>query len=108
MPCASNNDPTAVRTGRGYGHTKYDTLDKVEMKNLHLAAANHTRILFRVANEEDWNPRRKTKEEIDEFIKEQGYDRTIALADEMREYIKKNYAKIHPETEEWMKRGGAW
>ena len=108
VPCASNNDPTAVRTGRGYGHTKYDTLDKVEMKNLHLAAANHTRILFRVANEEDWNPRRKTKEEIDEFIKEQGYDRTIALADEMREYIKKNYAKIHPETEEWMKRGGAW
>ncbi len=108
VPCASNSDPTAVRTGRGYGHTRYDTLDKVEMKNLHLAAANHTRILFRVANEENWNPRRKTKQEIEDFIKEQGYDKTVALADEMREYIKKNFVKIHPETKEWIGRGGAW
>ena len=108
VPCASNSDPTEVRTGRGYGHTRYDTLDKVEMKYLHLAAANHTRVLYRVANEDDWNPRRKTKEEIEAFIKEQGYDRTVALADEVREYIKKNYSKIHPETKEWLERGGAW
>ena len=108
VPCASNSDPTAVRTGRGYGHTKYDTLDKVELKNLRLAAANHTRILFRVANEENWNPRRKTKQEIEDFIKEQGYDRTMALADEMREYIKKNYKEIHPETKEFLERGGSW
>jgi Zn-dependent M28 family amino/carboxypeptidase len=108
VPCASNSDPTTVRTGRGYGHTKYDTLDKVEMKYLHLAAANHTRILYRVANEEKWKPRRKTKEEIDDFIKEQGYDKTIALADEMKEYIKKNYDEIHPETIEYIQRSGVW
>jgi hypothetical protein len=108
VPCASNSDPTATRSGRGYGHTKYDTLDKVDIKNLHLASANHTRILFRVANEGGWNPKRKTKAEIDAFIKEQGYDRTIALADEMRQYIKDNYKEIHPETMEWIKRGGAW
>ncbi len=74
VPCAGGADPTAVRTGRGYGHTRYDTIDKVEMQYLHLAAANYTRFLFRVANEENWNPRRKTKAEIDNFIKEQGYD----------------------------------
>ena len=108
VPCASNSDPTATRTGRGYGHTRYDTLDKVDIKNLHLASANHTRILFRVANEENWNPRRKTKQEIEDFIKEQGYDRTVALADEMRKYIKDNYKEIHPETKEWIGRGGAW
>jgi len=108
VPCASNSDPTAVKTGRGYGHTKYDTVDKVELKNLHLAAANHARILFRVANEENWKPRRKTKEEIDAFIKEQGYDKTVALANEVREYVKKNYKNIHPETQEWLERGGAW
>jgi aminopeptidase YwaD len=108
VPCASNSDPTAVRTGRGYGHTKYDTLDKVETKYLHLAAANHTRVLYRVANEENWSPHRKTKEEIDEFIKEQGYDKTVALAGEVKAYIKKNYTKIHPDTKEWMQRSGAW
>lgn len=108
VPCASNADPTTARTGRGYGHTKYDTLDKVEMKYLHLAAANHTRILYRIANEEEWKPRRKTKEEIDDFIKEQGYDKTVALAAEVKAYIKDNYSEIHPDTKEWMQRTGAW
>jgi len=109
VPCGSHGgDPTEVRTGRGYGHTRYDTVDKVDLKYLRLAAANYTRFLFRVANEKDWNPKRKTKEEIEEFIKEQGYDRTIKLADEMREYIKENFEEIHPETKEWLERGGAW
>jgi aminopeptidase YwaD len=108
VPCASNSDPTQTRTGRGYGHTRYDTLDKVDIKYLHLASANHTRILYRVANEDNWNPKRKSKEEIEDFIKKQGYDRTIKLADEVREYIKQNYKKIHPETKEWIERGGAW
>jgi len=56
----------------------------------------------------DKNIDSKTKEEIEEFIKEQGYDRTIKLADEMREYIKENFEEIHPETKEWLERGGAW
>ena len=108
VPCASNSDPTAARTGRGYGHTRYDTVDKVELKNLHLAAANHARILFRVANCDEWNPRRKTQKEIQEFIKEQGYDQTVALADQVRKYVKENYKEIHPETLEWIKQGGSW
>ena len=83
-------------------------MDKVELKNLHLAAANHARILFRVANCDEWNPRRKTQKEIQEFIKEQGYDQTVALADQVRKYIKENYKEIHPETLEWIKQGGSW
>jgi aminopeptidase YwaD len=108
VPCASGGDPTQVRTGRGYGHSKYDTLDKVEMQYLHLAAANYSRFLFRVACEDNWSPKRKTQEEIQAFIKEKGYDKTVALADQMREYIRKNFKKIHPETKEWLGRGGAW
>ena len=110
VPCGSGGDPEArrTRTGRGYGHTRYDTLDKVETQYLRLAAANYTRFLFRVANEEDWNPQRKTKEEIDAFIEEQGYDKTVALSDQMREYIKENYEKIHPDTDAFIKRTGAW
>lgn len=108
VPCASGSDPTKTRTGRGYGHTKYDTLDKVDIKYMHLAAANHTRILYRIANEQKWTPKRKTQQEIQDFIKEQGYDKTIELADEMRQYIKNNYKNIHPETTTWITRGGAW
>ena len=108
VPCATNSDPTATRSGRGYGHTRYDTLDKVDIANMRLAAANHGRILFRVANDMDWNPARKSKQEIEDFIKAQGYDKTVALADEMRQYIKDNYKNIHPETQGWIERGGAW
>ena len=108
VPCGSGADPTRTRTGRGYGHTKYDTLDKLEMKYLHLAAANYTRFLFRVANEAEWNPRRKTDEEVQAFIKEQGYDKTVALSDEMRQYIRDNYKEIHPETQTFLERTGAW
>ncbi|MES0326544.1 MAG: M28 family peptidase, partial [Candidatus Bathyarchaeia archaeon] len=46
----------ASRTGRGYGHTKYDTLDKVDRTYLRLAAANFSRFLLRVANADDWAP----------------------------------------------------
>ena len=108
VPCATNSDPTANRSGRGYGHTRYDTLDKVDIANMRLAAANHGRILFRIANDMEWNPARKSKQEIADFIKAQGYDKTVALADEMRQYIKDNYKNIHPETQEWIERGGAW
>jgi Zn-dependent M28 family amino/carboxypeptidase len=110
VPCGSGRDPEArrSRTGRGYGHTKYDTLDKVELTYLRLAAANYSRFLLRIANEDDWNPKRKTSKQIKAFIKEQGYDQTIALADQMRHYIKENYPKIHPDTESFIKRNGAW
>jgi len=104
VPSASGTDSTTVTTGRGYGHTRYDTVDKVELKNLHLAAANYTRYLFRVANEENWNPRRKTKEEIDNFIKEQGYDQTVALEDRMKQYVRDNFKDLHPDTVEWLNR----
>ena len=83
---------------------RYDTLDMVEMQYLHLAAANYTRYLFRVANEENWNPRRKTTEEIDNFIKEQGYDQTVALTDQVKQYIRDNYKDMHPDTAEWLNR----
>jgi hypothetical protein len=104
VPSGGGADPTAVRTGRGYGHTRYDTVDKIELKNLHLAAANYTRFLFRVANAENWNPKRKTKAEIDNFIKEQGYDQTVALQDRMKQYIRDNYKDLHPDTVEWLNR----
>jgi hypothetical protein len=104
VPSAGGSDPTAVRTGRGYGHTRYDTVDKIEMKYLHLAAANYSRFLFRVANEDEWNPRRKTQAEIDGFIKQQGYDQTVALTERVKQYIRDNYTELHPDTVEWLNR----
>jgi Zn-dependent M28 family amino/carboxypeptidase len=43
-----------TRTGRGYGHTHYDTVDKVSQVNLRDAASLAARIALRVASDEDW------------------------------------------------------
>ena len=107
VPSGSGGDPEAIRTrtGRGYGHTKYDTVDKVELTYLRLAAANYSRLLFRMANADDWPARRKTQEEIQEFIKKQGYDQTVQLAD--KEHVRK-WKDIHHETREWLERKSDW
>jgi hypothetical protein len=109
VPCGSGGDPEErrTRTGRGYGHTRYDTVDKVEQDYLRLASANYARFLFRVANTDEWPARRKTQDEIQEFIQEQGYDQTIELANRVKDYVR-NWDEIHPETREWLERESDW
>lgn len=109
VPCGSGGDPEArrTRTGRGYGHTKYDTVDKVEQDNLRLAAANYSRFIFRIANAEKWPAKRKSPKEIQKFIKEQGYDQTIQLAEKVKDYVRA-WDEIHPETQAWLDRKSAW
>ncbi len=109
VPCGSGGDPEArrTRTGRGYGHTKYDTVDKVDLEYLRLAAANYTRFLLRVANADDWAPRRKTEAEIQAFIQKQGYDQTLALAEKVKAYVR-TWDVIHPDTQEWLNRHSDW
>jgi len=109
VPTAGGGDPEAIRTrtGRGYGHTRYDTVDKVELENLRRAAANYSRLLLRVANADEWPAKRNSKEEIEEFIKEQGYDQTVALANKVKEYVR-TWDEIHPDTKIWLERESDW
>ena len=109
VPCGSGGDPEVIRTstGRGFGHSMFDTVDKVELDYLRLAAANYTRLLFRIANTEDWKARRKSQTEIQEFIKKQGYDQTVQLAEKVKEYVR-TWKEIHPDTKEWLNRKSDW
>lgn len=105
IPGGGGGDPEAARTrtGRGYGHTKYDTVDKIELEDLRRAAANFARFLFRVANEEDWPARHKTEEEVQAFTEEKGYVETVHLANRVKDYVSK-WDKLHPDTKDWIKR----
>jgi len=109
VPCGSGGDPETIRTstGRGFGHSKYDTVDKVDLEYLRLAAANYTRFLFRVANADKWEAKRKTQKEIQEFIKKQGYDQTVQLADRVKVYVR-TWPEIHPETKIWLDSKSEW
>jgi Iap family predicted aminopeptidase len=109
VPCGSGGDPEARarRTGRGYGHTKFDTVDKVKLEDMRRAASNYARILFRIANDDKWAPNRKTAEEISKFITKQGYDQTVKLVEDVKEGVRK-WKQRHPDTEDWLKRDSQW
>lgn len=71
------------------------------------AAANYSRILFRVANLAKWPAKHKPQSKISRFVKAQGYDETIALTDRLKEYVKK-WEMVHPDTRAWLERKGYW
>ena len=103
IPCGSGGDPEAVRTGRGYGHTRYDTVDKVKLSDLREAASIYARLLLRMANIDEWPGRRLKWEEVEGFIREQGYYQTIALVEKVKEYVK-SWRELHPDTKAWLER----
>lgn len=109
VPCGSGGDPESSRKkgGRGYGHTKYDTVDKVKMTNLREAAANYTRLVLRVANADEWPAERKSREEIDAFVEEVGFDETVALVNKVKEYVR-GWEELPPDTEAWLERTADW
>lgn len=55
-------------SGRGYGHTWYDTLDKVEQTNVRDAASLAARIALRVASDDDWPASPRDKEAVTELL----------------------------------------
>jgi Zn-dependent M28 family amino/carboxypeptidase len=56
------------KSGRGYGHTWYDTVDKVHQTNLREAASLAARIALRVATEDDWPVSPRDEEAISELL----------------------------------------
>jgi hypothetical protein len=91
-----------TRTGRGHGHTRNDTVDKINLEDLRRAASNFSRFLLRVANADDWPARKKTKEEIMNMIEEKGYSETIQLANRVRDYVS-TWKSMHKDTKEWLR-----
>ena len=68
VPSSHMGDPEAPPAGRGFGHTAYDTLDKVELQNLRAASAAGARIALRCANADDFPAKRRTSEAVQEIV----------------------------------------
>lgn len=66
-------------SGRGYGHTRYDTLDKVEVKCLREAATLSARLMLRIANDRDWPVARRSREAVSELLDTPDYREEQAL-----------------------------
>lgn len=68
VPSSHMGDPEALPGGRGFGHTAYDTLDKVELENLRAASAAGARIALRCANADAFPAKRRTAEAVQEIV----------------------------------------
>lgn len=64
VPTAGMESVKKDLSGRGYGHTAYDTLDKVEVSSLREAAALAARLVLRVAHAENWPAKRRTADAV--------------------------------------------
>ncbi len=76
-------------SGRGYGHTKYDTVDKVEIRGLREAATMAARLAARIASETDWGVSRRSQEAALEILNDRKYQEERAITAEIRAYLEK-------------------
>ena len=68
IPTGHMGDPEAGPSGRGFGHTAYDTLEKVELENLRKASAVSARLALRCANADEFPAQRRTAEAVQEIL----------------------------------------
>ena len=68
VPSCHMGDPEAPPAGRGFGHTAYDTLEKVQLENLRAASAVGARIALRCANADDFPARRRTDAAVQKIV----------------------------------------
>ncbi len=61
-------EPVAQMSGRGYGHTKFDTVDKVTLRGLRDASALAARIALRVARADIWLATARDAESVRELL----------------------------------------
>jgi Zn-dependent M28 family amino/carboxypeptidase len=65
--------------GRGYGHTQYDTVDKVELTSLREAATLAARLALRIANVEAWPVSRRDEAAVLELLDSPDYQEEKAF-----------------------------
>jgi len=105
VPSGAGDDPSRpMGTGDNFIHTKYDTLDKLNVEDMRRGSVNYARFLLRVANVETWDVKRKTPEDIQETIKKLNMGAAIAVKEKVYEVVAR-WDDLHPETLEWLKKG---
>ena len=77
------------RTGRGYGHTYYDTVDKVTTTGMRDAAAMASRIALRVANEEKWPVSHRGKDEIGQLLSKPPHSEAQDYQEKLDKFLEK-------------------
>lgn len=78
--------------GRGYGHTAYDTLDKIEMRGLREAAVFAARLALRIAYHPDWPAQQRSPEAVAEVLDNPDNQEETEIFDRIRAFYEEQRA----------------
>jgi hypothetical protein len=102
-------DEAARRGGRGFGHTKYDTVDKVDLRAMRECAGNAAVAAFKILNMDTWPYKQRTQAEIDDIVDKAGIHDTVRLELKLKEYLKERKDSLKQETLAYLDRlSGSW
>lgn len=68
----NSRDSTAGMVGRGWGHTEADTLDKVSLRGLQMAAVLAARLVLRMSEDDEFPGRQRTVDEVRQQLADAG------------------------------------
>ncbi len=83
VPTASMGDVEAAFMGRGFGHTAFDTLDKIRLSDLREAASVVSRVLLRVSDADRWPAKRRTPRQVERIKRRDTNLEILAVEAEM-------------------------
>lgn len=83
VPTGAMGDTETPREGRGFGHTAFDTVDKVLLSNLRDAAANVCRVVFRIANYAEWPAQRRSPETVKALLENEASLEIMRIREEL-------------------------
>jgi Zn-dependent M28 family amino/carboxypeptidase len=93
VPTGSIGRIGKAREGRGYGHTRYDTLDKIEIRSLREAAVLAARLSVRMAQAAEWPVSRRDEAAVKAAVDNPDNQETAAFFATLDEYYRAALAK---------------
>jgi len=75
--------------GRGYGHTQYDTVDKVDLTGLREASTLAARLALRIASKETWPVTRRDEKTVLELLDSPEYQEEKEFRDRLDAFYEK-------------------
>ena len=82
-----------TRDGRGYGHTRYDTLDKIEIRSLREAAVLAARLSVRIAQMGEWPLSRRDEGAVKTAVDNIDNQESAAFFAQLDDYYRAALAK---------------
>jgi len=111
VPTATMGDPEEAkrRGGRGFGHTKFDTVDKCDPRAIRECVGDAAVAAVRLLNTDRWPAAHRGQGEIDKLVQAQGFEETVRLGDKLRGYLQAKRGSLRPETLVYLDRlSGNW